>query len=76
LLSATLHFAVTNYGVWAFGNSYPHSMAGLVDCYVRGLPLFRNTLISMAVFLPLLFSPIALTRLTPVTAHRLGAVHS
>ena len=67
LLSSTTFFVVTNFGVWAFsdGTLFPHTPAGLVECYVRALPFFRNTLISMAIFLPLLFSPVSLTVSSP-----------
>ena len=37
-----------------------------------GIPYFRNTLISMAVFLPLLFSQVALKRPVPAQAYRFG----
>ncbi len=61
-LSAVGFFIVTNFAVWAFGGGlrYPLNMAGLIDCYVQAIPFFRNSLISMAVFLPLLFSPVTL----------------
>ena len=60
--SAVAFFLVTNFGVWALGGGthYPHNAAGLIDCYVQAIPFFRNTLISMAIFLPLLFSRLAL----------------
>lgn len=60
--SALTFFIVSNFGVWALGDGmhYPLTAAGLVDCYVQALPFFRNTLISMAIFLPLLFSRVAL----------------
>ena len=72
-LSATMFFVVTNFGVWAFGDGtiYPKTASGLVDCYMRAVPYYRNTLISMAVFLPLLFSRVSLTRAT--SARRLVA---
>lgn len=75
LLSATAFFTVTNFGVWAFGEEtvYPHTLTGLVDCYVRALPYFRSTLISMAVFLPLLFSRVALADTSPKAAGHLAA---
>lgn len=62
LASAVAFFLVSNFGVWALGGGthYPHNAAGLIDCYVQAIPFFRNTLISMAVFLPLLFSRLAL----------------
>jgi hypothetical protein len=68
LISSVGFYLVTNFGLWAFsgGTLYPQTLAGLTDCYVRGIPYFRNTLISMAVFLPLLFSRVALKQ--PVAA--------
>lgn len=64
LASAIVFFAVSNFGVWALGDGvrYPHDAAGLVDCYVQAIPFFRNTLVSMALFLPLLFSRVTLHR--------------
>lgn len=58
-------FLISNFGVWAMGQGilYPKTFDGLITCYAAGLPFFRNSLISMAVFLPILFSPLALTHL-------------
>ena len=60
--SAVIFFLVSNFGVWAFGGGqrYSLNLAGLVDCYVQAIPFFRNTLISMLVFLPIMFSPLVL----------------
>ena len=68
--SAVLFFIVSNFGTWALGGGvrYPITWAGLVECYVMAIPFFRNTLISMGVFLPLLFSPLALRRTAPAAA--------
>jgi hypothetical protein len=44
LLGAAQFFLVTNFAVWATGNTYPHSILGLVTCYVAGIPFFGNTL--------------------------------
>lgn len=73
LASSVLYFVVTNFGVWAFGDGtvYPHTAAGLMDCYIRALPFFRNTLISMAVFLPLLFSRASLKTTTSAVGSHL-----
>ena len=62
LVSSLLFFIVTNFGVWAFGNGtvYPLTPSGLIECYVMALPYLRNTLISMAIFLPVLFGPVTL----------------
>lgn len=68
LVSSVGFFVVTNFGLWAFGDGsiYPQTLDGLVDCYVRAIPYLRNTVISMALFLPLLFSPVALKNVGPV----------
>ena len=74
LTSAIVFFAVSNFGVWAFGGAlrYPLTMAGLIDCYVQAIPFFRNTCISMALFLPLLFSPVSLAGRLPAPVGRLA----
>ncbi len=66
LVSATLFFLITNFGVWAVGGGsfYPMTADGLAKCYVAGVPFFRNSLISLAVFCPLLFSSVALLQRT------------
>ena len=66
LASATLFFLVSNLGVWAFGGGDPYalSVAGLIECYIQAIPFFRNTVISMAVFLPLLFSRLSLRKVS------------
>ena len=71
LISSVGFYLVTNFGLWAFsgGALYPQTLTGLADCYVRGIPYFRNTLISMAFFLPLLFSRAALKQPAPARAY-------
>lgn len=61
--SAVIFFLVSNFGVWALGGGqrYALNLAGLVDCYVQAIPFFRNTLISMLIFLPIMFSPLILS---------------
>ena len=68
--SAILFFVVSNFGTWALGATYPKTWTGLVECYVMAIPFFRNTLISMGVFLPMLFSRLALRSPVPVAAIR------
>lgn len=67
---ATLFFLVSNFGVWLFGGElrYPHTLAGLWECYVAAIPFYRNSLISMAVFLPVLFSPLTLRQSLSIPA--------
>src|SRR6266404_1744767 len=41
-LGALQFFLITNFGVWAFLNSYPRTSAGLAACYLAGVPFFWN----------------------------------
>jgi hypothetical protein len=54
-LGALQFFLITNFGVWAFLDSYPRTSAGLAACYLAGVPLFWNTLAGDAVYTTLLF---------------------
>ena len=45
LLGSTVFFVLTNTAVWAFQAMYPHSVSGLIQAFVAGLPFFRNTVI-------------------------------
>jgi Family of unknown function (DUF6580) len=65
-IGALQFFVVTNFGVWAMENFYPHSYEGLVTCYIAGVPFFGNTLVGDAVYATLLFGGFAiLERLVP-----------
>lgn len=41
---SVVFFALSNLGVF-LGNLYPHSVAGLAQCYVAALPFFAGTLV-------------------------------
>lgn len=60
LAGAVQFFAVTNFAVWASGMTYPKTAAGLVACYVAGIPFFWNTLAGDALYATLLFGSLAL----------------
>jgi hypothetical protein len=65
---ATQFFLVTNFAVWASGTglSYPRTGAGLIACYVAGIPFFWNTLAGDAAYAVLFFGGFALAeRLFP-----------
>ena len=55
-----LFYVVTNFGVWASQALYPKTLAGLLTCYVAGLPFLGNTIGSTALFMTLLFGGLAL----------------
>jgi hypothetical protein len=66
LLGATQFFLVTNFAIWAFGNTYAKSPAGLLICYAAGIPFFGNTLASDSLYVLILFGGFALVeRLSP-----------
>jgi hypothetical protein len=53
-------FVVSNFGVWAFGGLYPHTLDGLVACYVAALPFFQNTVLGTLFYSVLLFGGLRL----------------
>ena len=44
LASAVLFYVVTNFGVWLVSGMYPHTWAGLSECFILAIPFFRGTL--------------------------------
>jgi hypothetical protein len=55
LFSSVTFFIITNFAVWAFFSWYPHTAAGLINCFVLALPFFRNTLLGDLVYSGVLF---------------------
>jgi hypothetical protein len=64
VLGPTSFFLVSNYAVWAGGNMYPHTLAGLVACYAAAVPFYRNDLLSTAIVAGLAFGVPVLVRKT------------
>jgi hypothetical protein len=62
ILGPTSFFIASNYAVWAGGNLYPHTLAGLGACYVAAIPFYRNDLLSTSLFLAAAFAIEALLR--------------
>ncbi|MDD5589870.1 MAG: hypothetical protein PHQ47_01715 [Candidatus Portnoybacteria bacterium] len=55
LVSSIVFFLLTNFSVWAFFSWYPHTWAGLVNCFTLALPFFRNTIAGDLVYSVVLF---------------------
>ena len=55
LLSSTIFFLVSNFGVWLL--YYPISVEGLIQCYTLALPFFLNTVLGDLVYGALLIYP-------------------
>lgn len=50
LVGSLVFFLITNAAVWAFQSMYPHTLFGLGQSYLLGLPFFRNTVLGDLVF--------------------------
>jgi len=59
LAASLLFFATTNFGSWLWFDMYPHSWAGLWQCYAAAIPFFRYTLAGDALFAVTLFGSYA-----------------
>ena len=59
LLGSVIFFLVTNFGVWATQTLYPKTVAGLWECYVAGIPFFRNALAGDVLYTAALFGMFA-----------------
>ncbi len=70
LAGSVIFFIVTNFAVWAGSEVlYPHTLQGLVACYVAAIPFFGYALAGDAMYATALFGGFALaTRYLPVPA--------
>jgi len=59
-LGALQFFLITNFAIWRIYDAYPHTAAGLLSCYITGIPLLGNTLAGDAVYAGLFFGIFAL----------------
>ena len=60
IASATIFYLVTNGAMWPVSVVYPPTFAGLVACYIGGLPYYLNTLVSDLAFSAFFFGAYAL----------------
>ena len=59
---ASQFFVITNFAMWAIGGFYPKTTAGLVNCFVAGVPFFWNTLAGDALYAGVFFGGFALAK--------------
>jgi len=50
LASSFIFYLITNFAVWLTSGMYPHTIEGLVQCYILGLPFYRATTIEFFLF--------------------------
>nr|BFD59033.1 hypothetical protein CKG001_11400 [Bdellovibrio sp. CKG001]BFD67684.1 hypothetical protein HAGR004_27060 [Bdellovibrio sp. HAGR004] len=55
LVTSSLFFLISNFGVWVMGTMYAPTPAGLFQCLVAGLPFFDNQIYGDLFFSGLLF---------------------
>jgi hypothetical protein len=72
VLGPTAFWLISNYASWPGNPTYPQTMSGLWECYIAGIPFYRNDLISTAIVAGLAFGVPVLVRRTSA-AHVLGA---
>ena len=56
ILASCFFFIYTNFGWWVLSGMYPHTLQGLLACYVSGLPFFKTNLLGNLILTPLVFS--------------------
>lgn len=72
--SSLSFFVITNFAVWAAGQLYPRTLAGLGACYVAALPFYANQIAGDAFYTVLMFGGYALlTRLRSPEPHPAAA---
>jgi hypothetical protein len=56
MLSCSLFFFIaTNLAVWAFGNLYPHTVTGLIECFIAAIPFLEKTVFGDLLWTGVLF---------------------
>jgi hypothetical protein len=67
-------YLTSNFAVWAFGNiAYAKNLSGLLLCYTKAIPFFRNGIISDVVFSAVFFGIGALVAQTHEAIESKGA---
>ncbi len=61
LTGSVIFFLITNFAVWALYSWYPHTWAGLANCFAMALPFFKNSLAGDLFYGVALFSVYELT---------------
>ncbi len=56
LVGSLSFFLITNFSVWSEAALYPQTFSGLIDCYLMGIPFFKNQLIGDIVSSSALFA--------------------
>ncbi len=55
LMSSTIFFFISNFGVWFY--NYPLTLNGLISCYTLAIPFFLNTILGDLVYSGIMIYP-------------------
>ena len=50
IISASVFYILTNFGVWLLSDFYSNDFNGLINCYILAIPFFGNTMFSTILF--------------------------
>lgn len=62
LSSSFLFFLISNFGTWLSGYLYPMTLSGLIFCYFKAIPFYKNTLLGDLFFSGLLFGSVEILK--------------
>jgi uncharacterized membrane protein len=66
LVSSLLFYLLANFSVWVVDGMYPHTLEGLLQCYVAAIPFLKWNLLGNAFYVSILFGGLSsLERLIP-----------
>ena len=60
ILASLVFFLLTNFGSWMHFGFYPKSIAGLLSCYIAGIPFFLNSILGNLFFVSIMFGAVYL----------------
>jgi hypothetical protein len=55
LMSSTIFFLISNFGVWFY--NYPRTLNGLISCYTLATPFFLNTILGDLAYCAIMIYP-------------------
>ena len=62
LASSLSFFIITNFMVWATEQLYPHTLGGLSECFLAGIPFYRNQVLGDAAYTVAIFGGYAVLK--------------
>lgn len=62
LVSSIAFFLITNFGTWLMWDIYPKTGAGLMACYIAGIPFFKGTIMGDLFYNLVLFGSFAIAK--------------